>query len=601
MNKLIAAVLSVAFVLVPVQEPSGCGGPREKFYEYPTYVDPEFRGMYGPRTSYGILLSQYLTIDHETRSLPDSLERERSRSTEPVLFAKYQEAARRFHDYDYTGALEGFTGLRDAIRAASDEAMRSRESDGYSWVAEASEYMVARCKLIASQNDWHGYRSHVEAVDQDMLSESESLYQRYISLYPSGLYAESARNLKRKIYWLSGRYDLCNQDLYRYARAQFSQVHDNPANRQLKQLFLTEFHNHFNDTVDFGRDAPLLLAFAWLCKQDPNKEDLQLLETRVADFESYPGLHRYLRALGLYKLKMYQELLNVTPPEPAQNSKIWLSTELLRARCLHSLDRFEEAVAVLNGMYQVSPEEAIDRELTLWFMNAGRTLWLFGPESPLMNRKHLQSYAKVALSDEGLEAAIASEALTPDRRNILATELARRYLLSHRFIDLTQMLEEFDIPLLSNLKPHFKTLSVDAKNVEGLVEVGSFIYENEITPWNFFDGKGGTSLSMIPSEDLPKCVPCADYGNRTVPYSPPYVLFLKAAEIAKKSGIKSEAEAKALHYLVKAGRSGEWEWRATWYRKEYRGQQKTVGKSAFQRLHRLYGDSKWAEETPYHY
>jgi hypothetical protein len=76
--------------------------------------------------------------------------------------------------------------------------------------------------------------------------------------------------------------------------------------------------------------------------------------------------------------------------------------------------------------------------------------------------------------------------------------------------------------------------------------------------------------------------------------------FFRVVEIARSSGEKSEAEAKALHYIVIGGRSGPWLSRSAW---KYDGDSTTLAesKAAFARLHSEYRESPWAAATPYWY
>ncbi len=584
-----------------------CSFGPEAYFDMPSYIDPDFGASYYPELKYGRrrtfnnLLSQYAKLEYGQTDLDDNKAREISKREETEFYSLYQQGAGLFGAQKFESALEIFARLKNTCVPHKTRPDKILGRGGYSWVREASSYMIARCQLIIAQNNWNGYDESIKAVNQGMLLSADSSYQQYLKEYPEGLYANSARNIRRKIYFLSGQQSLLDQELRQVMLAQFppsiSFVPDRPINGNI----VKEFNNHFRGQIDFAEDSPVLTAYAWLGPQKPNPQDLIALKARERDFSGYPGLFHYVMALGLYKLERYQELLEITAEDMRDKNKIWLSTQLLRARAYMRLDNHKSALRVFEQMHALSDEDAIDVEIAEIALNSGDGLWLYSDESPITSAKNLRAFALFGLSDSELETARNKSEITGDKRRILLYELARRYILTSRFSELTELLDKEPLPFFSPAKTIAANLAVDPRNIEALVDIGEFLYKNYITPASYFVDSSWSLWPLNPYFNLPKCEPCKDFGARTESYTPPISFFLSAVDISKLSKKKSEAEAKALHYIVLGGGWGSRVARCTWKRILHDGSVLARSKDAFVRLHKLYKSSPWAAATPYYY
>ena len=584
------------------------GGPPAPFYEMPSYIDWEYKApdsseiSYGQKTKFNLLLGQYENAAQSQATANDADARAASKKQEPENFSLYLKGAEKFNAQAYEDALKIFTELENLHVSIKDKLRTLFGNKNHSWVKEASTYMIARCQLIIAQKNWDGYSEPLKVVDQILLRQADASYQRYLKEYPNGLYANSARNIRRKIFYLSKNRQELNQELRRIILEKFP-VSLNSTPHTINTDIITEFENYFNGEIDIAHDSPMLVAYAWLGDQKPKVQEIKMLEAREKDFKAYPGLFRYVYALGLYRLEQYKELLEKTPEDVLTKNVLSLSTQILRSRAFAQLQKSDEALAALKEMHAVSPEDSVELEIAYLKLNSGDGLWLYTNQSPLKTEKNLRSFAQFGLRDDELEKGLGMKEITGDKRKFLIDELARRYVLTKQFKKLTVLLaKEIGTGIFDPLKPLSKKLAENINNAQALADIGEFLYQHYITPSATYGGYESNRWSANALTDLLKhCKPCQKFKDRTQNYVPPIQYFRSAAEIIQRSGVKSQAEAKALHYIVKCGRQGgEFEERCTWHTTG----DKTAGdysRAAFMRLHKTYKESPWKLKTPYYY
>jgi hypothetical protein len=107
-------------------------------------------------------------------------------------FALYLQGAKAFYDGDLETAAPRFAAVKDAKNA---------------WLREAALYMVARTALgVAQAGAYDDYGSLNDPAKRDKATSTaaEAAFTAYLSAYPKGDYAVSARGLLRRVYWLAG-------------------------------------------------------------------------------------------------------------------------------------------------------------------------------------------------------------------------------------------------------------------------------------------------------------------------------------------------------------------------------------------------------------
>lgn len=585
-----------------------CASSPQPYFAPPRFIDPDYKPpswsevRYGRSTMFDLLVAQYATLDRTPPSAADDSARVRSSREESESYSHYLRGAELFKAQQYDSALTLFIDLQNTAGPHRSWLERLLGKSDSSWVREASCYMVARCQLIIAQGRYDGHWRPVENVDQELLRSAEHSYQHYLAQYPEGIYARSAQDIRRKICFLSGRQSELDSALRAEMLEAFPPTSTHRPPDTVYRGKVDEFKVYFRGDIDFKSDSPLLTAYAWLGKALPDSMDLAALQRRESEYTGYPGLFRYVRALGLYKLGRNAELLSLTPEDSAANTIMWLSTQLLRARAYARLGDLASARRAVGRMLDVSTEDAIVREYAVLALNHADGLSLFEDESPVDDLRCLRAVATFGLSDKELEAGLGITSASEPGRAILLEELARRYILSERYAQMSDLLVTNDLPQFKPARRTVEALVRDSRDVDALVELGEFLYENYITPGRPLTGYSSARWTSGALPELePTCVPCAEFSTRSANYTSPLSLFAKAVAIARELNIQDEAEAKALHYIVLSERRGHWQDQCTWNAPLPNGIEAMSGKEAYRLLHDHHPNSPWTTATPYYY
>ncbi|RYE13774.1 MAG: hypothetical protein EOP34_08085, partial [Rickettsiales bacterium] len=231
-----------------------CRNPEDSFFEAPSYIDINYL-KYRPYTiferSYKNKLKKLLLKNgHFSKSINDNDNdyRENSRQYEPKQYFRYIEATEKFNSEDYKSALNIFNEIQEVN--SSNKSSDSSSRDAYSWVMEASLYMIARCKLVISQNNWDGYSDPKSIIDQNILDDAKESYQEYIDKYPNGIYVNSVRNIFRKIWYLAGDSNRLYQEYKNIMLDIFPNKGDKNRYYIGDESILSEFNNYFKGNMD---------------------------------------------------------------------------------------------------------------------------------------------------------------------------------------------------------------------------------------------------------------------------------------------------------------------------------------------------------------
>jgi TolA-binding protein len=109
------------------------------------------------------------------------------KSKQGRLFARYLVGAAAFYDGDFAGAKAAFASI---VKPES------------AWLAEAASYMLGRTALNAAMVgafDEYGSLA-TDSVSSQALAAAETGFTGYLTSYPGGQYAASARGLLRRVY-----------------------------------------------------------------------------------------------------------------------------------------------------------------------------------------------------------------------------------------------------------------------------------------------------------------------------------------------------------------------------------------------------------------
>lgn len=299
-------------------------------------------------------------------------------------FGTYLVAARDF----YAGGSDQAVATFKALSAASDP-----------WVRETSAYMVGRTLINrAVQNSTNEYGSLEEPGKRDAHSAAAAgaALQAYLKAYPQGSYANSARGLMRRVYWLTG-------DAAALA-AEYDRALESPArltNAAEALGLVNEIDNKLplpTMQPQIARD-PVLLAVVDLQRMRQTKEYREYccgpaitraeIDGQRAQFGNDTELYDYVRAAEAFFVRHQPaEVLALLPDAARQQRFTYLqfSRQMLRRLALEaSRDRNARAfwLTLFPGAVQPYQREALELALALHDEKAGRIDRVFAPGSPV--------------------------------------------------------------------------------------------------------------------------------------------------------------------------------------------------------------------------
>ncbi|MDR2876270.1 MAG: hypothetical protein LBV44_10160 [Methylobacillus sp.] len=257
----------------------------------------------------------------------------------------------------YLSGAAAFYGMDSRYDIAHEKFAALEKSDS-PWLRETALYMLARLSVnglqVGSTDEYGNFKENWQANVTDVDDTLKTL-DGYLAAYPQGAYADSARGLKRRVYWLGGMTDklaaeyaaLMSRDtsLPRMSDAALASEIDNklfgfgrdysdPAKR-LRQLAITD---------------PGLLAVIDLCLMRPpddprgsakqpaiSREELEAQRPRFAGREDLFDF--LLASYAFYVGKKPAEVLRLIPDAARQSSYSHLefSRQMLRGMALEAL------------------------------------------------------------------------------------------------------------------------------------------------------------------------------------------------------------------------------------------------------------------------
>lgn len=243
-------------------------------------------------------------------------------------FAIYLQGASAFYAGDFAAATARFAALD-----------RSSEN----WLRETSRYMLARVEVNRAQVglfDEYGARDDKRKVDRQTVTAAENGLRAYLRAYPAGRYAASARGLLRRVYWLGG-------DTAKLAAEYAALFAQSPDARGLDDASLAEEIDAkllpqltSADTTD-----PTLLAVLDLQAMRGDDKDAadktsltrEALAAQRSTFASQPALFDFLLATrAFYMDKDYRTVLQLVGDAARQPSfdTLQFSRQMLRGMAL---------------------------------------------------------------------------------------------------------------------------------------------------------------------------------------------------------------------------------------------------------------------------
>ncbi|MDD4616464.1 MAG: hypothetical protein PHW76_05020 [Alphaproteobacteria bacterium] len=463
------------------------------------------------------------------------------------------------------------------------------------WLHQTATYLVARLQLIMAQKDWDGQTTPVKA-DAALLKGAKEGYADYLRQYPSGLYADSARNIRRKILFLENDRAELNRELEARINEAFARSHFTKDEFDAAYDVFTEFKIRYDGEAGLSRLTPLAAFYILLRNETVPPDSFNVFQRREGDFKNWPGLFRLTRAYVLFSQKDYAKLLELTPFEPVTRSVVSRSVEALRARAFEAVGKKDEAVRAWQNIARAAPDAQAQIHIAGLYAGMGDFEKIFAKDSGVSDPHVAGDFALFAADDNQLWKVLEKSSLEPDSREMIQKALFRRLLLKRDYKRIQRLIQKY--PRAEDAKEIAGDLSALAENPNSAgarVNVADYIYESYLRP----DAPVYDQYKFLYSADIldelkAVCPTCKPVEGAVSPFADFYEA--EQAFAAKKE--RSEVEAETLHHLIKCFRGSEFSDRCRWGREE---KAQNRGKFWFKRLHSLYPESKWTQETPYYY
>ena len=281
------------------------------------------------------------------------------RSAKGRAFARYLTGAAAFYDGQWDAAAAAFAGVGREVP----------------WAAEAARYMAGRTELNRAMDGAFDDWGDVEKgrVPAATIAKAERELKAYLTAYPAGRYAASARGLLRKVYWLSGQREaLMGEYLWQFGERDAARRSDSLAD------LVQEMDNKLLDELTPANVTdPLLLAVLDLkaMRRSVDADDRQYDEpliTRAAlnaqrsRFVGQEALFAYVQAAhSLYVTEQPAEVLQLIPANDRTPGYLGYSRRMLRALAMDKASDTGARAALLAMVGEGQPFQRAGAELAL--------------------------------------------------------------------------------------------------------------------------------------------------------------------------------------------------------------------------------------------
>jgi hypothetical protein len=352
-------------------------------------------------------------------------------------YCKYISAANAFHANDWDKAKQLFALLLDSRTA---------------WVREASLYNLIRIEIHKTHmqsTDRYGLHD-VEDIDQVQAAKILPAIQRYLSEFPNGLYADSARNLKRRAYWLTRD----NKNLIRSfsdAIRTIRERNDFLAAAMLAMEIDDKYPRSAPSQIEW--DDPVIATSQILIRlrkpasaHKADQYDPVELAAIIAHEDNFKrqnalSLYQYLlTAYDFFKEERYEAVVQGTEnwkENLAQADHAGFSRAALRAEALGKLKRWQDASTLLKELRELSPSPLLKDNFQLAQAQnleaSGNLARVFEPDSiiqsPVLRERLLRSSA----NDRLLEYVLDQQHTAAREKAVALVALLYKELLSRRY------------------------------------------------------------------------------------------------------------------------------------------------------------------------
>lgn len=296
-------------------------------------------------------------------------------SAEGKAFVTYLQAASDFYSGRFTEAENGFASLNDNAQP---------------WLKEVSLYMVARTRLNAAQQDaFDEYGTRKDTLDTAPYAKVGEAFDHYLTAYPQGTYALSAKGLMRRVHWLSGDTDKLADD---YTR-QMTQANDTQRNLPIDAL-IQETDNKLLMNMADATPSALMTAISDLMQMRKDAQPKLTREKLAAQktlFADQPAMFDYLQAVyAFYVDQKPEEALKLLPKDlPDTLDYFAFSQHTLRALALEASNDLPGAQSLWLKLLPLAKQplqrEQLELALAMNHERSGQLEKVFASDSPIQS------------------------------------------------------------------------------------------------------------------------------------------------------------------------------------------------------------------------
>ncbi|VAW76931.1 hypothetical protein MNBD_GAMMA12-1086 [hydrothermal vent metagenome] len=299
---------------------------------------------------------------------------------------QYIEASRLFYQDKLISALTMYTNLSASLNP---------------WIKETSLYMTARVVLISSQEKFDGYNQQL--IDRNLLNKSQSLFSQYLTLYPNGLYASSANNLKRRFLWFNQRRAALNDAIINYFIQSLKDKNTLAITMALHEIFQRfDYKLLISGRTTLPLRSPILSALllantARLKNYKASSDDLIRLKKNQLNYIPYPGLYNYINSRLLNAAGLYSSTVKVkVTPENSIFKHAFLLQQLIANK---KLKNSRQTLENLQTLLKLNTKHDHERQLIiekiyLYYINNNLSVALLANQSILGAKINLYYFFK---------------------------------------------------------------------------------------------------------------------------------------------------------------------------------------------------------------
>lgn len=341
------------------------------------------------------------------------------------------------------------------------------------WVAETARYMLIRVSLNqAMENALDEYNMfNVDKADKEQGRRAVERIDAYLQAYPKGLYADSARGLYRRAYWVIGDENALS--------ACYQQVIAVQKDLDALQTINNEIDNKLLESSIFIQtpEAPLLMLVQDLKRLRSDKGWMQwpalseaelIAQQAMFDDAGMQQQYRYLQAaFHYYQQRDAAATLALIPEETGNDlaDTTRFSLQILRGLALEAEHGWREAETHWRHLLTLKTNETQQQYLQLslaeTLVKSGHPDVIFAPDSPVKNLRFRSAVLKTSTNANLLRQQTGEQQTHEERAVALHTLLTQS--LVHR--DYAAYLK--DSELLRTIEP-LKSAENASWNMEDL-------------------------------------------------------------------------------------------------------------------------------------